>query len=63
MICPQAKTSPTIQRPTPTGRVVALLLWVKTKAKRNSFQALVTANRATAISAGSTRGSTTRMNA
>src|ERR1041384_4166687 len=61
--CPCGTTSPTIIDCIPTGSVLYSCFVMNTKAKRNSFQALVSVNSATASSPGLARGSTTRPNA
>src|SRR5690349_3092551 len=61
--CPCGTTSPTIIDCIPTGSVLYSSFVMNTKANRNSFQALVRVNSATASSPGFARGSTTRRNA
>ena len=55
-ILPKGKMSPMTRLPRPTGRVREDSGVMKTQAKGNSFQALVTAKRATVRRAGVVRG-------
>src|SRR4051812_43693451 len=61
--CPCGTTSPAIIDCIPTGSVLYSSFVMNTKAKRNSFQALVRVKSATASSPGLASGSTTFPNA